>query len=550
MTWGTGLGRPKPGHFRPRFMSTGTLGAEIPQERRRPNDEKALGEPQADPPGVVQFLDANNLERPQSSLEWRQCYRELGKFLAMKAFLTNTPQVVLEIPVATITDTREHMIMRAICDERISLPMDAFKEYPEVYEKIAEVIPVGDMMDVKVALVQHFLVYWHCEVPSSIYHKLGYSAAAITAMGLNPYGGPITLTAQGATPGSSSGGTHSKDSYCSVEADDGKTYEEARKPPITVHNVVSALGKDYMKKNYPGQGRHAFWGQMEAWCLAVSARGRWSSGRKVWPVGVTFASGAGVSGGARWAVPGSSRLHRAGRSCSWSWMSLQSVSTTAGWKTASSSTSGWSQLPLFEMALWRWTQILSTASASVFPMAWGMWVMRSGLWSWQILRRLAWKGSTILRTSTSRDDIPLLVLPDVLHFQPRAQLHDWCFCSWGTLDVSLQPPVCGNPRAGTAESSGDRPVSVWSNRSSSLEPKWRHFAQVYIADIFLLSSKLPSEKKHIYMWSRVNKVHEAPTCSGSRTTGACYPFQNPQTTTPEVYHRNPTKNRKISRTLV
>ena len=64
---------------------------------------------------VQQFLDANNLGRPQSPAEWRQCYRELGKFLAMRAFLTNTPQVVMEIPVAPITDDREHMIMRAIC---------------------------------------------------------------------------------------------------------------------------------------------------------------------------------------------------------------------------------------------------------------------------------------------------------------------------------------------------------------------------------------------------------------------------------------------------
>ena len=36
----------------------------------------------------------------------------------------------------------------------------------------------------------------------------------------------------------------------------------------------------------------------------------------------------------------------------------------------------------------------------------------------------------------------------------------------------------------------------WSDRSSSLEPKWRHFAQVNIADIFMLSSKLPSNKKN------------------------------------------------------
>ena len=89
---------------------------------------------------VQQFLDANNLGRPQSPAEWRQCYRELGKFLAMRAFLTNTPQVVMEIPVAPITDDREHMIMRAICDERISLP---FKEHPEIYDQIGGYPPGG-----------------------------------------------------------------------------------------------------------------------------------------------------------------------------------------------------------------------------------------------------------------------------------------------------------------------------------------------------------------------------------------------------------------------
>ena len=138
--------------------------------------------------------------------------------------------------------------------------------------------------------------YWHCEVSSAdagpIYHKLGCSPAAITAMGLNPYGGPITLTAQGAkivgeggahspqpTLRSSSGGQHSKEPYCSIEADDGKTYEEARKPPITVHNAVSALGKDYMKKNYPGGGRHAFWGQKECG-LVLSSVSPWEMVQK------------------------------------------------------------------------------------------------------------------------------------------------------------------------------------------------------------------------------------------------------------------------------
>jgi len=31
----------------------------------------------------------------------------------------------------------------------------------------------------------------------------------------------------------------------------------------------------------------------------------------------------------------------------------------------------------------------------------------------------------------------------------------------------------------------------------SLEPKWRHFAQVNIADIFMLSSKLPKQNETI-----------------------------------------------------
>ena len=33
--------------------------------------------------------------------------------------------------------------------------------------------------------------------------------------------------------------------------------------------------------------------------------------------------------------------------------------------------------------------------------------------------------------------------------------------------------------------------------SVSLEPKWRHFAQVNIADIFMLSSKLPKQNEMI-----------------------------------------------------
>ena len=44
----------------------------------------------------------------------------------------------------------------------------------------------------------------------------------------------------------------------------------------------------------------------------------------------------------------------------------------------------------------------------------------------------------------------------------------------------------------------------------SLEPKWRHFAQVNIADIFMLSSKLPKQNEKIgneEEWIEMQKKH-------------------------------------------
>jgi len=202
----------------------------------------------------------------------------------MKAFLTNTPQVVMEIPVAPITDDREHMIMRAICDERI-LPLDAFKDHPEIYQQIVNILPPDQLMDVKVAWRCNTTQYWHAEVDAAA------AGPIYASLGLNPFGGQVNLTAQGAkavgearaysphpTPraGQSS---HSPAPFIAIEGDDGKDYEAERKPPITVNNVVSACGKDYMKKSYPGGKRHAFWGRMECG-LVLSSVSPWEMVQK------------------------------------------------------------------------------------------------------------------------------------------------------------------------------------------------------------------------------------------------------------------------------
>ena len=106
--------------------------------------------------------------------------------------------------------------------------------------------------------------YWHAEVDAAaagpLYAKLGYSAAAIEAMDLNPFGGHVNLTAQGAkllgeepahsghpNPGARQSG-HSPAPFITIEGDDGKDYDAERKPPITLNNVVPACGKDYMRK--------------------------------------------------------------------------------------------------------------------------------------------------------------------------------------------------------------------------------------------------------------------------------------------------------------
>ena len=154
-------------------------------------------------------------------------------------------------PGAPITDDREHMIMRAICDVRISLPLDAFKDHPEIYQQIVDILPPDQLMDVQVAWRCNTTQYWHAEVDAAaagpLYAKLGYSASAIEAMNLNPFGGHVNLTAQGAkllgeepahsghpNPGAGQS-SHSPAPFISIAGDDGKDYEAERKPPITVN---------------------------------------------------------------------------------------------------------------------------------------------------------------------------------------------------------------------------------------------------------------------------------------------------------------------------
>ena len=47
----------------------------------------------------------HDLPVPTSDLEWKQLYREMGSFFAAEVFLSRTPQVVMDLPVADIHDS-------------------------------------------------------------------------------------------------------------------------------------------------------------------------------------------------------------------------------------------------------------------------------------------------------------------------------------------------------------------------------------------------------------------------------------------------------------
>ena len=118
----------------------------------------------------------------------------------------------------------------AVCDERISVPLESLQQFPEVYKALMDRIGgPGALAEVKVNWRCNTKQWWVGAVPDSvapsIYRKLGYTNDMIKLMGLDP-----------------------------SEGDEGIVY-----PPITADNVHGVVGKDYRKKNYPVEMKHVFW---------------------------------------------------------------------------------------------------------------------------------------------------------------------------------------------------------------------------------------------------------------------------------------------------
>ncbi|CAE7412904.1 ppsC [Symbiodinium sp. CCMP2592] len=184
---------------------------------------------------------------------------EIGSFFAAKVFINRTPQVVLDLPVSDIHDSKQHMRLRAVCDERITLPLRAFRDFPEIYNSLSNSLGQESVVEVKMAWRCNTVQWWTArlkpEYAGPIYRKLGYSESHIRGLNL---GERDTSAAFGAER---------------IPLDPGSEQERSL-PAITPDNVTSVASDDYKKKNVGDKTAHVFWAKMECG-LVLSSVSPW-----------------------------------------------------------------------------------------------------------------------------------------------------------------------------------------------------------------------------------------------------------------------------------
>ena len=202
------------------------------------------------------FLEVKQLPKPATQEEWRAVWKEVGTLLAAKHFISHTPVPVMDLPIADVVDSREHLRFSAMCDERISFPFEERRSFPDVYSKLEPYVAADSFVEVKVAWRCNTEQWWWAEVPPSqagpLYKKLGFSGAAILAFGLDPEGPVGTPYLPAAAPGADQG----SQTPLLME------YPDQPRPPVTVENVNSVMGTK-TKKGFQAQNKHLFWAKTE-----------------------------------------------------------------------------------------------------------------------------------------------------------------------------------------------------------------------------------------------------------------------------------------------
>ena len=128
---------------------------------------------------AVPFLESLGIPKPRSKAEWSYIFKEMGTFLAAKNFIVNCPLPVMELPVAPVHDSKEALRFRAVCDERITLPLSSLRAFDLVYTKLVAGLSKSSMVEIKVNWRCNVVHDWVEPVPQeaagALYDRLGYS---------------------------------------------------------------------------------------------------------------------------------------------------------------------------------------------------------------------------------------------------------------------------------------------------------------------------------------------------------------------------------------
>ena len=197
------------------------------------------------------FMKASGLDAPSTHDEWVAIFKEMGKFMATKAFMTRTPTPVMELPIAPLHDSKEALRFRAICDERITLPLSAFAEHLAIHESLTKELPLEAMVDVKVNWRCNTEHWWAQEVTPEeavpFYRKLKHTDEEIRALGC-----PLESGAAGPTPQ----GVGTRPAHAAV--------------PTVDLGQCGERGQQGLRQEALAKGKHVFWGKVECGLILPS----------------------------------------------------------------------------------------------------------------------------------------------------------------------------------------------------------------------------------------------------------------------------------------
>ena len=92
--------------------------------------------------------------------------------------------------MAPIHDSKEVLRFRAVCDERITLPLSSLRAFDSVYTKLVAGLSKSSMVEIKVKWRCNVVHDWVEPVPQeaagALYDRLGYSQDLITQLGCSP----------------------------------------------------------------------------------------------------------------------------------------------------------------------------------------------------------------------------------------------------------------------------------------------------------------------------------------------------------------------------